>query len=134
MKYQRIDNKKIEIFPEMVPIRELLLAIAKVSYETAVPRGLGHLQHFQAPSTEVSLEGYLQYEGKTPVMLLMDYIAGRDCRTKVFLGREGKWYLDSYAFQQRKVTSEEFLKGVVRDPAEGFLDKVIQEIERKGDN
>jgi hypothetical protein len=134
MKYQRVNDTRIQIQPEGMPVRDMLLTIAKVSYETAVSRGLGHLQPFQAPSPEVCLEDHIQYEGETPVMLLMDYIAGRDCRTKVFQGRDGQWYLDSYAFQQRKVTSQEFVQGIVRDSAEEFMDKVVQEIGRQGDN
>jgi hypothetical protein len=129
MGYQRIDDTRFE----GMTVRDMLLIIAKVSYETAIPRGLGYLQPFQAPSPEVCLEEYIQYEGETPVMLLMDYIAGRDCRTKVFQGRDGKWYLDSYAFQQRKVTSEEFVQGIVRDSAKEFMDKVFQEVGRQGD-
>ena len=128
MKYQKTEDHKIEIDPEEMPVRDMLLAIAKVSYETAAPRGLGHLQPFQAPSPEVCLEDHIEYENDAPVMLLMDYIVGRDCRTKVFRGMDGKWYLDSYAFQQRKVTSREFAQGIVRDPAEEFLVKVDQEI------
>lgn len=106
------------------------MAIAKISYDTATPRGLGRLQPFQTPSLELCLEKYIRHKGETPVMLLMDYIAGRDCRTKVFQGKDAKWYLDAYAFQQRKVTSEEFIQRIIRDPAEAFLDKVIQEINR----
>ena len=108
MKYQKVDGTKIEILPEGMPIKDMLMAIAKVSDDTATPRGSGHLQPFQTPSPEVCLEDNIQYAGEQPVMLLMDYIVGRDCRTKVYQGNDGKWYLDSYAFQQRKVTSQEF--------------------------
>jgi hypothetical protein len=130
MRYQKIDGKKIEIIPDGMPIREMLLAIAKVSYETAVPRGMGHLRPYKAPSLEASLEDHIRYQEGLPVMLLLDYVSGRDCRTKVYLA-DGKWYLDSYAFQQRKVTSEEFARGVIRDPAGEFLDKVVLESEKK---
>ena len=129
MKYQRIDEHLIEIIPEGEATRDILMAVAKVSYDTAVPRGCGELQPYQTPSQEVILDKYIQEANGKPI-LLMDYINGRDCRTKVFK-REGKWYLDAYAFQQRRVTSEEFFRGVVRDKAEDFLNKVIQELSKK---
>ena len=132
MKYKKIDETIFEIDAEGLPVRELLLAIANVSYDTAIPRGAGHLQPFQAPSLEVCLEDYIMYDGDVPVLLLMEYVSGRDCRTKVYQGRGGKWYLDSYAFQQRKVSSEEFLQGVVNDSAEDFLCTVGQLIENRG--
>lgn len=135
MKYQRIEDHKIEINPEGMPIRDILLTIAKVSYQTATPRGLGLKQpYLHLVENTPNFQDCIEIQGGQPVMLLMDYINGRDCRTKVFQARNEKWYLDSYAFQQRKVTSEEFVQGVVRDSADVFLEKVVQEIERQGDN
>lgn len=130
MRYFQINDTIFEIQPEGMPIEDMLLAVAKVSYETAVPRGLGHLQQFETSPSQNTLKSCIQYKDEEPVLLVMDYISGRDCRTKVFKGSDGKWYFDSYAFQQRKVTAEEFLQGIVRDPAEPFLDGVVQEIER----
>ena len=47
--------------------------------------------------------------------------------------RDGQWYFDAYAFQQRKVTGEEFAHGVRRENAEGFLTEVALQL-RKGHN
>lgn len=65
-----------------------------------------------------------------PTMLLMNYINGRDCRTKVWkegglLFGEGRWYFDKYAFEQREVTAEEFSRGVRRVNVEEFLENII---------
>lgn len=135
MRYQRIDNNKIEIQPEGMHIRDMLLTIAEVSYKTAIPRGLGFRQpYIHLVKNTPDFQDCIETQGGQPVMLLMDYINGRDCRTKVFRARDEKWYLDSYAFQQRKVTSQEFIQGIVRDSADKFLDKVVQEIESQGGN
>lgn len=131
MNYRRIDQSKIEIDPEGLPALPMLLAIAKVSYDTATPRGMGHAQPFQAPSQEVCLEDYVSSDESGPALLLMDYISGRDCRTKVFRDSRGTWYFDSYAFQQRKVTATEFMAGIVRDHADAFLDCVIKTLEKR---
>ena len=84
MKYQRTDKNLIEIIPEGENIRDVLMAIAKVSYDTAVPRGQGELQPHQTPSQEVIFDKYIQETNSHPSMLLMSYINGRDCRTQVF--------------------------------------------------
>lgn len=126
--FQEVSEGRIEILAGDMPVKDLLLLIAKLSYETASPRGMGHEQPHQAPSMEVIFEDCITEVAGEPV-LLMDYINGRDCRTKVYF-HEGKWLFDSYAFQQRKVTSQEFIDGVVRDSAEEFLHKVNEEIAR----
>ncbi|MDD5192113.1 MAG: hypothetical protein PHH54_01205 [Candidatus Nanoarchaeia archaeon] len=130
MRYQRINENLIEIIPEE-NVLEVLLATAKKSYDTATPRGKGQLQPHQTPSMEVIFDKFIKYNGSKPVMLLMDYVNGRDCRTKVFLGEGDKWYFDCYAFGQRGVTSEEFLRGVRRDNPEELLNKVSEELSGK---
>ncbi|HIH43395.1 TPA: hypothetical protein HA246_07180 [Candidatus Woesearchaeota archaeon] len=134
MRYEATDQYKLRIIPEGKDITEILLAIAKHSYDTAVPRGLGELQPHQAPSLEVDLETCIEKDrGGNPIMLLMNYINGRDCRTKAYLDRDGQWYFDAYAFQQRKVTGAESARGIIRDNAEGFLTEVALQL-RKGHN
>ena len=135
MRYQRVNDNLIEIQPERDPIKIILLTIARISYETSIPRGLGHLQPYQAPPMEVRFEDYIEPKGgEDPTILLMSYIHGRDCRTKVSKTRDGKWHFDAYVFQQRKVTSEEFSQGIVKDPAERFLDQVVQELIKREQN
>ena len=131
MRYEATDQYKLRIIPDGENIKDILLTIARLSYDKAVPRGLGELEPHQAPSLEVDLEACIKSEGGRPTMLFMDYIHGRDCRTKVFLGRDGQWYFDAYAFEQRGVTSAEFVRGVRRTNAEGFLTEVAAEFARK---
>jgi hypothetical protein len=129
MEYQIIDKNKIEIQPGEISELKMLLSIARKSYETAIPRGMGfNKPYIHFVENMPNFLDYIKMKDESPVMLLMDYINGRDCRTKVFKDENEKWFLDSYAFQQRKVSQEEFDLGIVRDPADNFLDKVITEI------
>lgn len=130
MRYQKVlDDNSILIIPEGEDVKAILLTIARLSYETATPRGMGYEQGYDAPSREVVFEKHMEYERGKPVRLVMDYIHGRDCRTMVY-ERDGQWFLDAYAYSQRKVTSEEFLLGIVRDKPEDFLDMVIAELRK----
>ena len=128
MEYKNIKNGRYELsFLDLKP-KDVLLAIAEVSYETAVPRGLDNAQNFKTLSSDINFDDFIKYERHVPVMLLMSYVEGRDCRTKVFKNNEGKWYLDSHAFEQRKVTSIESIEGLVKDSANKFLDAVKEKL------
>lgn len=110
-------------------VKEVLLAIAKHSYETAVPRGNGKLQGFQAPSMEIDFEAFLEYDANGNLSgLVMDYIQGRDCRTLVRVEGD-RLQLHAYAFEQREVTAEEFHAGVRKSNADMFLAEVKKELE-----
>ncbi|MFC1697721.1 hypothetical protein ACFL1H_05285 [Nanoarchaeota archaeon] len=168
MKYERIDEDNIELILENENIKEVLLTIAKLSYEKALPRGMGFKQPYlhsneKTPNFEqyfitseeyIQTDSFLKYKlilgnfkdkilnNKKPKLTLiegtkkvniiglcMDYINGRDCRTLVQKSpQDGKWYFRGYAFQQRGVSSDEFYNGIVRQPAEEFLDTIIQEL------
>ncbi len=130
MRYEKVDDNRIRIIPETDEIERILFTIARKSYETAAPRGRGREQPFLHCVEEgPNFKGCITQDLIGEPMLLMDYINGRDCRTKVYKLR-GEWFLDSYAFRQRKVTSEEFLDGVVKDDPEKFLDSVVEELSR----
>lgn len=132
MKYQRIREGLIKIMPEPgEDIKQILMTIARVSYQTAVPRGLGHLQPYEAPVAEAMLEERIEYHGREPIALVMDYIHGRDCRTAISKRDDDKWYFNAYAFEQRGVTSEEFVRGIRGVNAEQFLDDVAKELEKQ---
>ena len=130
MKYEIAGSYTIKIDPEETPIKELLLTIAKVSYETAIPRELAYLDDPDIRSEEVDFAKNIVSRFGTD-MLLMDYINGRDCRTKVHQERDGKLYFDTYTFEQRKIESYENIMGIVKDSADKFLDQVILELENK---
>ncbi len=141
MLYQKIDSSRYQIMPEPTEsVKDILLAFAKVSYETAIPRGLGLREaYLHTVDKSPDLEACIETKLGRPVMLLMDYINGRDCRTKVYKNREGKWYFDVYAFKQRKMTSEEFMDAVVGDgefkeKPEEFLTKVNEELRKISKN
>ena len=76
---------------------------------------------------------YIYYmENNELVMFFMDYVAGRDCRTKVYKSKiDGNWYFDTYAFRQRNVTGEEFAEGFAGENPIAFLEQVKQELARK---
>ena len=143
MNYKKCTEHILQVDMER-SVEHALLAIAKASYEQAAPRGLGFDAAYQheiaqmrmpkeTPEEGVDFTQYIKRDlfGK-PTMLLMDYINGRDCRTKVWregarllgLGEE-RWYFDKYAFEQREVTAEEFGRGVRRVFAEQFLDGIV---------
>ncbi len=124
MKHQKIDENRIEVIPEGETLEDVLMAIARHSYDTATPR-IHANQHLHMAEDSPDLSACITYEGGAPVMLLMDYINDRDCRTKVY-NKEGRWYFDAYAFGQRKVTSQEFLAGIRREYAEKFLAEVAE--------
>ena len=128
MRYKIGKEYQMEIDLETDSVMDVLLAIARTSYETANPRGLGFKQpYLHIVENTPSFEEWITRDGKEPTMLFMSYINGRDCRTKVYK-KEEKWYLDGYAFQQRKVDLEQFFSGKIEDPADKFLDKVIERL------
>lgn len=135
MKYRRLDEGRLELQLEGEKIEEVLVVIARHSYFTAAPRGLGTLQPFLTPVEEIDVRPFIQRRwGRigSPTMLLMDYVNGNDCRTKVYQSQEdGKWYFDAYAFEQRLVTAEEFHAGIRRVRAEEFLDDVVNILEER---
>lgn len=142
MKYERQDDRVIITFEGKDNVRDWLLAIAQHSYETAVPRGLGHLQAKDKDQIAPRLEDCIEYRielsvprvwesGYNPVSLRMDYINGRDCRTLVQKRTAGDWYFAAYAFEQRKVTLDEFQRGIRKENAGKFLDEVIKQMGRK---
>ena len=128
MKYRRLAPDHIELILEGEHIKDVLLTIARLSYETAIPRGAGTLQPHSTPAHEISFVKFVEMQGDQPYRLLMDYENGRDCRTRVWL-EQGTWFFDGYAFEQRKVTSEEFIRGVRRESAGAFLDSVVDALE-----
>jgi hypothetical protein len=125
MKYQKIDEFKTEILPGEVDIGLILVTLARMSYRTAVPRG--RIVEPHNGILEPDFERYIERAGDQPYRLVMDYIDGRDCRTKVF-SDASRWFFDTYVFRQRKVNAREFIEGVVKDDPLKFLDSVIDEL------
>jgi hypothetical protein len=64
--------------------RELMLAIAEASYETATSVGLGRLDDFNVPSRDVDFSEFIQ-ERRGLLELDMDYVRGRACKTTVIM-------------------------------------------------
>ena len=130
MNYRRRDEGTIELtFETGDNVHRCLTAIAEHSYALAVPRGLGHSQpHEQIPE---SFDGYIQRRGLALSALIMDYVNGRDCRTCITKGLDGKWLFNAYAFEQRGVTAEEFHQGKRKMLGTVFLDEVITKLGSK---
>jgi len=150
MKYEVIrDGNTIQILPEGRDIKEFLLTFARLSYGSAKPRHTNPLEVKLSTTDPNSYEGaqvrkeaskrpflhsienmpkfedYLESDSEGLNFLVMDYINGRDCRTMLRRGDDSSWYFNAYAFEQREVTSEEFISGIRRVNAEEFLKEVL---------
>ena len=126
MRYERQQDTVLITFERKDKVKEWLLAIAKHAYETALPRGLGHRERYLHPVEKgPNLEKYIENGFLGPKALVMDYINGRDCRTMIAKREDGTWYFNAYAFEQRKVTAEEFGMGKRVENVGKFLDEVI---------
>ena len=126
MRYERQQDSVLITFEKKDDVKEWLLAIATQAYETALPRGLGHKEGDLHPAEKwPNLEGYIENGALGPKVLVMDYINGRDCRTMIAKREDGTWYFNAYAFEQRKVTAEEFGMGKRVENVGKFLDEVI---------
>ncbi len=76
---------------------------------------------------EVDFKAYITRDFfRRPEMLLMDYINGRDCRTKVYK-QAGRWLFDKYAFEQREVSAQEFVQSTGKEDinSQGFLQQTM---------
>ncbi len=132
MRYERQQDTVLITFEQKDDVKKWLLAIATHSYETALPRGLGLKQpYLHAIENVPNLEQYIERGSLGPKALVMDYINGRDCRTMVAKREDGTWYFNAYAFEQRKVTAEEFGMGKRVENVGQFLDEVIHIMEAR---
>jgi len=67
MKYQRTDENYVIMDFERQKPEEILLAIARHSYETAQPRGLGCSQPHETPASEVNFRQFVRSQAETAV-------------------------------------------------------------------
>lgn len=123
MKYERANENYIVLDFGVQNPKEIILAIAKHSYETAQPRGLGCLQPHETHSSKVDFRQFIEYKPgllpftRVPIQLLMDYVNGRDCRTKVTRQSKNIWQFDAQVFEQRE--------GIRLGDADKFLEEII---------
>lgn len=134
MKYERQQDTVLITFEREDNVEDWLLEIAQHSYDTAQPRGLKHspLNTDEEPDLEKCIEYKLDFSWKRiwdigyhPLALKMDYINNRDCRTFIQKRATGIWYFNAHIFEQRKVTPDEFQRGIRKENAGKFLDEVI---------
>lgn len=107
MRYERIDDEFIEIFPEDTALSDLLEAVARLSYELADSPAPFFVQPFDVPPESVDFRSLVQ-EGE----LRMDYLNGRLCSTYVE-SRDGRCFFDAESFLQDRGSPEAFLAMVI---------------------
>jgi len=152
-----VHPSNIEIILEGEDPKEVFLAIARHSYNTAKPRHMDPLsqrlivtpsdsyegaqlreeakkrRHIHSIDELPDFEQYFENDVYGQKMLVMDYINDRDCRTVAKLLKGGRMWFNAYAFEQRGVSNlTRFLKGERAIHATEFLDEVIDLM--KGDD
>lgn len=109
MKYQKINDRDVEIILEDTPLDKLLKAMAKVSYELARPVRAGFLQKFDTKSEDVNFDDFVDLTGND--LLHMDYVNGRQCKTSV-RRKEGKLLFNAWLYERDRGSSNLFLEKV----------------------
>ena len=124
MDYKRIDDQEIEIVPGNIPIDDVILAIAKESYKTAVPMGVGFDEPWLTGPENEDFSECIRPKGTVvgcsdrTLLLDMDYVNGRQCKTYI-VEKDGKYILDAWSFEK------------ARGPVERLLDTVKAGLEKK---
>ena len=110
MKYKKIDENHIEISPEKTPVKRMLETIARVSYELARPAGLGFLRDFDTKSEDIDFSKLVNLKDPR-VVLDMDYVNGRQCKT-VVLKKNGKYIFNAHVYRLDRGDPQLFLNKV----------------------
>lgn len=114
MEYRKINENAVEILPGNTPILDVLLAVARASYELAVPVGRGFLQPYSTPVNEIDFSKMLDVTG-----LYMDYVCGRQCKTRVGIDEKGRLIFNASLFKKD------------RGPVEPMLDIAKKNLEQR---
>ena len=109
-KFNENGRNKVEILPGSMPIRDVLLAVARASYELAYPVGRGILQPYETPVSELDFSKMLEKDG-----LYMDYVCGRQCKTVVRIDENGRLILDAWLFERDRGSVESMLDVAKKD-------------------
>lgn len=121
MKYEAISPGTFLLYPKQDPL-VMLQRIAKEAYLTAAPLSGQHLQSLDELPDFTS---YIQMEEERPVLMMLDYINGRDCR--VMVTRQGEDYIfHGYYFQLRTLNPTLKTQGYTHYPPAQFLDSVVE--------
>ncbi|MFH0835500.1 MAG: hypothetical protein V1881_04100 [Candidatus Micrarchaeota archaeon] len=84
--------------------KQFLQLVARVSYDLARPVGMGRLQPYETPTDKVKFSEYIKlkklkrYDELDPVVLHMDYVNGRQCKTVIMRDAEGRFIFDAALF------------------------------------
>lgn len=97
MVYKRIDDHEIEISPGQIAINRVLQCLAKMSYESAGPPRSDFLRLLDREADTVDFSAFIHLDG--PEMLDMDFVHGRNCKTKVRKSRDGRYIFDARLYQ-----------------------------------
>ena len=104
MKFVELDKDKIEIVPEEIPIKVILETMARVSYGLAKPVGGGFLQPFNIRAKDVDFSEFMNnpmylMQG---IVLEMDYVNGRRCKTRVRFKRDGRYIFSASNYRNAR--------------------------------
>jgi len=110
MNYERINEHEIEIIPEETPIDEILVTMARVSYESAKPLGSDFLELLDKESKEMDFSEFVHLNSSE--VLNIDRVNERQCKTKVRRTDEGKYVFHAWLYESNRGKPEIFLNKV----------------------
>jgi hypothetical protein len=123
MYYKRISEHVIEIIPEDTPIDEILITMARVSYEPAKPPSSDFLELLDKESKEIDFSEFIHLNSSD--VLNIDFVNERQCKTKVRRTGDGKYVFDAWLYESNRGKSEIFLNKVKSTLEKGSEDSVV---------